>query len=53
MVVEEEFNDSSCVQYYLFLDSRYRTTLLSFHLNGNLISKVALRFTFYNIYYAV
>ena len=26
---------------YSFLDNRYRTTLLSFHLNRNLISKVA------------
>ena len=35
-----EHNDY-VVQYSFLLDNRYRTTLLSFHLNRNLISKVA------------
>ena len=38
---------------YSFLDNRYRTTLLSFHLNRNLISKVSslLLFTLFCITY--
>ena len=35
---------------YSFLDNRYRTTLLSFHLNRNLISKVASRFLLFTLF---
>ena len=33
-----------------FLDNRYRTTLLSFHLNRNLISKIASRFMLFTLF---
>ena len=35
---------------YSFLDNRYRTMLLSFHLNRNLISKVASRFLLFTLF---
>ena len=44
-----EHNDY-VVQYSFLLDNRYRTTLLSFHLNRNLISKVASRFLLFTLF---